>query len=56
MMENHPELLIVEGYLGRLIFDHTAYVPGLRETILSLEQLDRDGCQTTISDGKMHVT
>ena len=34
--------------LGQLIFDGTTYVPGLRETILSLGQLDRAGCQTTI--------
>ena len=33
----------------------TAYVPGLRETILSLGQLDRDGCQMTILGGTMQV-
>ena len=37
--------------LGQLYFSNTAFVPGLRETILSLGQLDKEGCTTRISGG-----
>ena len=41
--------------LGQLYFSNTAFVPGLRETILSLGQLDKEGCTTKISGGRLEV-
>ena len=41
--------------LGQLIFEDTVFVPGLRETIISLGQLDAQGCSTKIVQGKMEV-
>ena len=41
--------------LGQLYFEDTVFVPGLRETILSLGQLDQQGCVTKISGGKLLV-
>jgi len=42
--------------LGNLSFAGTVFVPGLRETILSLGQLDAQGCTTEIKHGKLHVS
>ena len=41
--------------LGNLFFEDALYVEGLRETVLSLGQLDSMGCKTIISSGKMEV-
>ena len=41
--------------LGQLYFSNTAFVPGLHETILSLRQLDKEGCSTKISWGQLEV-
>ena len=41
--------------LGQLYFEDTVFVPGLRETILSLGQLDQQGCVTKITGGKLLV-
>ena len=41
--------------LGQLYFSDMAFVPGLRETILSLGQLDKEGCTTKISGGRLEV-
>ena len=41
--------------LGQLFFENAVFVPGLRETIISLGQLDAQGCSTKITKGKMEV-
>ena len=41
--------------LGQLFFEDAVFVPGLRETIISLGQLDAQGCSTEITKGKMEV-
>ena len=37
--------------LGQLFFHNAMFVPGLRETIISLGALDKEGCTTQISMG-----
>ena len=41
--------------VGDLQFTSTVFVPGIRETIISLGQLDKEGCTTTLSQGKLSV-
>ena len=41
--------------VGDLKFTHTVFVPGIRETIISLGQLDNEGCTTTLSNGTLSV-
>ena len=41
--------------VGDLQFENMVFVPGIRETIISLGQLDKEGCSTTLSSGKLSV-
>ena len=41
--------------LGNIFFENTLFVEGIRETIISLGQLDKQGCRTELSGGKMKV-
>ena len=42
--------------LGQLFFEDAVFGPGLRETIISLGQVDAQGCSTKIAKGKMEVS
>ena len=55
--DGHPGVGKVCGtmQLGDISFRNTIFVPGIRETIISLGQLDKEGCTTQISRGKMKV-
>ena len=41
--------------VGDLRLNNTVFVPGIREIIISLGQLDKEGCTTTLSKGKWSV-
>ena len=41
--------------LGHIFFDNTLFVEGILETIISLGQLNQQGCRTELSGGKMKV-
>ena len=41
--------------VGDLRLNNTVFIPGIRETIISLGQLDKEGCTTTLSKGKWSV-
>ena len=55
--DGHPGMGKVCGtmQLGDISFRDTIFVPGLRETIISLGQLDKEDCTTQTSRGKMKV-
>ena len=54
---NNPGVGKLSGdmVLGDLCFSNTVFVEGIRETIISLGQLDEEGCTTQMSKGKMSV-
>ena len=41
--------------LCNMFFEDTVFVPGIREIIIFLGQLDQEGCRTEMSKGKMKV-
>ena len=41
--------------LGERYFDNRLFVEGIRESIISLGQLDAEGCRTELSHGKVKV-